>query len=151
MAAVQSLGEESETGRVEALIWVADWELQCCGKPFAVGDTVTWATTPADGSSDWLAVLVGPDLAHEISYLNTRHGPHPSEGSASIRGEVVGIRAAFVMHEADPPDSKMLHPVPGSEHLHDVFRADGWEPDIGTRRFRGYVVRLSESTPAFAE
>lgn len=136
---------------MEALIWVADWELQCCGEPFAVGDTVTWAASPADGSSDWLAALVGPDLGQKISYLNTRHGPHPSEGTATISGEIVGIRAAFVRHKADPPDRKMFHPVPGSEYLKDVFRADGWEPENDNRRFRGYVVWLSESTSSLAK
>jgi hypothetical protein len=133
---------------VDALIWAADWELQCCGEPFAVGDTVTWAASTADGNRDWLATLVGPDLVQEISYLNTRHGPHPSEGPAIISGEVLGIRAAFVKQKADPPDSTMFHPVPGSEHLKDVLRADGWEPAIGARRFMGYVVWLSDPTPA---
>ena len=100
---------------MDCLIRLADWEMQCCGAPFAVENTVAWTASTASGDRDWLAAIVGRRLAHDISYLNIRHGPHPDEGPAIICGEVVGIGAAFVMHQVDPPGSRMYRPVLGSE------------------------------------
>ncbi|WP_425394387.1 DUF6578 domain-containing protein [Actinoplanes subtropicus] len=32
---------EQENGVVEIKVWVDDWQMQCCGAPFAVGDEVS--------------------------------------------------------------------------------------------------------------
>lgn len=45
------------------VVWIADWELQCCGEHFAVGDVVSWrvrAEPTMHSPSPRDAELVGP-------------------------------------------------------------------------------------------
>jgi hypothetical protein len=41
-------------------VFYDDWQFECCGEPFAIGDEVTWDVEEAA----WLADL-GPDVLHE--------------------------------------------------------------------------------------
>lgn len=38
-----------QAGGVQVLVWVADWQYQCCGDWFEVGSWVSWSLTVDDG------------------------------------------------------------------------------------------------------
>lgn len=116
--------------------------MQCCGEPFSVGDWVEWTATSADDSRDWPSDILGEAMASRVAYLESHHGPEPPESVVLIVGRVVAVQAVFVEHEADAPGSRSLRPVRGTRLLRAVTRADGCEPDLPSRWFRGYLVQL---------
>jgi hypothetical protein len=126
-------------------VWVAAWQMQCCGSPFADGDSIEWTlSTQNDVAS--LASVVGNDQGRSVEFSWERHGPLP-EGSATTKG-VVGriqaVRCKFAPVAGGDP--KMLYPVEGSGQLEIVHSADGWDRDADAFRFDGYIVSLDVAT-----
>jgi hypothetical protein len=127
---------------VSYLVWISAWQLQCCGKPFAVGQKVTWALSPATDPRRFGTTL-GKDLARRITHAEDHHNVL-SEHAVATPGSVLAISSAFCRYAADPgsSDGKTLVPVPGTAVLRDVTKATGREPETASLRFNGYVVEL---------
>lgn len=123
------------------LVWVDGWQIECCGEPFGVGDTVTWRLDDQP-DVDWLSAALDPATARDISYSEDHHGGAPEEYPAR-RGTVVAIQAAFCRYAATEADQRTLYPVVGSAVLHPVVRADVREEADSDTRFNGYVVELA--------
>ncbi len=69
------------------LVWIDDWEMQCCGEPFSVGDSVDWPASPlSDGS--WCAEL---GLEKAPSWIYSAH----CDDEGQLRGTVEEIEAVF--------------------------------------------------------
>jgi hypothetical protein len=130
------------------LVWVADWEMQCCGEPFAVGDHVTWRLSPCE--RDLLAAFL--DVATEQPTLYYDHHSDDERRPVTQQGTVRSIRSVWCAHLRR---GQVLTPVSGSAQLHRVRRATGWEgdqDDPGAERggggtadglsFVGYLVEL---------
>src|SRR5665647_3806107 len=87
------------------LIWVDGWQMQCCGKPFAVGAHVEWRLNDAP-DLDWLKAALEPVIARRISYSVEHHddplGDHPLRP-----GTVVAIQAAFCRYAPTGPDNRI--------------------------------------------
>lgn len=134
-----------ESGRVLINVWVAAWQLQCCGSPFADGDSVEWTLSTGD-DVPWLVSVVGDEAAPPVEFSWEKHGPLP-EGSATAMGVVAGIQVLRCklapMAGCDP---KMLYPVGGSGQLEVVHSADGWDRDADGLGFTGYIVTLDVAT-----
>jgi hypothetical protein len=123
------------------MVWVDDWQMQCCGEPFAVGQEVVW-TLSAAVDAGWLSTVLGPETAREIAYREEHHGRLPDD-TPETRGRIVGIQAARCRFDPVPDgDGRTLHPVPGSGEVQEVPEADGWEPESGDLAFVGYLVTL---------
>jgi hypothetical protein len=60
-----------EDAIVEIKVWVDNWQMQWCGEHFAVGDEVCWKLRGQD--SEWLATILGADLAHGVDEAEERH------------------------------------------------------------------------------
>lgn len=80
-----------------------DWQMECCGEPFSVGDEVRWQPAPR-----------GPDdLAAET------HGPGPDDAPETV-GTVRSIQVVTEGYAATRPGSRTYEPVAGERWLRTV-------------------------------
>jgi hypothetical protein len=117
------------------------WQMECCGRPFRVGDVVEW-TLSADKDLGWLADVLGSGIASQIGFCEDHHGGLPEDAPVT-RGKVRAIQAVRWRYEAGPGGSaKARYPVPGTAMLASAERADGRESQTGEACFAGYLVDL---------
>jgi len=120
-------------------ISVENWQMQCCGTPFSVGDKVEWLVY----KHDRVSVVTG----RAIEYYYEKHSSDWRE-LLMLTGTVDEIKALFVSIE--------LHPNPAENHNcthHCVYRnhkvieyADGWDKDSEELELGEYEVRLIDCT-----
>jgi hypothetical protein len=125
-------------------VWIEDWEWQCCGEPFAVGDEIEWGLLP-DGDRSYLTRPLGAEVANAITHFETHHQAEDDEQPTATRGRVESIEAAY-WHLAPRPgeDPRVLYPVEETGVLASRVTADGWEPERADgRTFEGYIVTLT--------
>ena len=104
-------------------MFVQDWQYECCGDDFAVGDEVAWTTRQPD--TDWLARRLGENEAANVTHTEEHHG----SSHGNVAGKVTAIVAAFYGEKAVPAKRlRELVPVPGTGKL---------KPLTDTRDFRG--------------
>jgi hypothetical protein len=121
-------------------VWVDNWQMQCCGEPFALGSHVAWTLGPAD--PDWLDAVLGAHEQQTVDAAEEHHGG-VAEDTLATTGMVTRIRAVHCRFAPRPgSDSRTLYPVRASGVLTDVESADGWTADRGDERFAGYLVQL---------
>lgn len=136
--------------RVVRIVWVDEWQVQCCGDPFEEGQEVTWSLAavrerfgigrPTDA--------VGDDVARRITHVEDHHDVL-SQGTSAVRGRVVSLLRASCRFAPRPGRGadRALHPVPGSAVLQKVTRAAGREAAAPGLRVIGYVVELRVAAP----
>ncbi|WUT01199.1 hypothetical protein OHA46_09020 [Streptomyces sp. NBC_00708] len=118
-------------------IWVDDWQMQCCGEPFASGDVVSWTLVEVDPED--YADLVGEDRASEIDFCEEHHGVGEERAPASV--EVVSVVEVHCRYGVPPGATEQVnYPVPGTTVLVPVEEADGWAKDQPGVSFAGYLV-----------
>lgn len=129
------------------LVWVADWEMQCCGEPFAVRGQVAWRLSRCE--PDLLLSILGPDGAAPSWYYD-HHSAEPLPPPMERRGTVRSIQSLWCAYGRR---GQVLTPVTGSAELRRIDRATGWEdePDDESTgrdglRFVGYLVDLELRT-----
>jgi hypothetical protein len=125
---------------MNALVWVDSWQMQCCGDPFRVGDSVDWTAHDAI-DRDWLANCLTPQLAAAVTHAEEHH--QDEQTPQPLRGIVTGIRSAYCAYAPQPGDPRTLYPVPGSCELEQLDHADGSEAETPTRTFTGYLVDIA--------
>lgn len=132
---------ECQNGVVDLKVWVDDWQMQCCGAPFSVGDEVSWTLREPDTA--WLEAVLDKDVAGGIGGAEEHHGG-VSEDAVPTVGTVVAIHAVHCRYAplSDEAGTRLV-PVAGSGVVDTVRSADGWIPDRGDLRFAGYVVQLT--------
>jgi hypothetical protein len=122
------------------LIWADEWQFECCGDDFAVGGLVEWQLEPAD--SDYLAQVLGPELASRVSWAEDHH---VGEVTLEVAGHVRSIQRVFCQL-ALLPERRVHYPVPGSGVLDDVpsSAGNGSVKSDRERHFehRGYLVEI---------
>ncbi len=127
-----------------ALVWMDDWQFECCGEPFAVGDRVEWLLLPIQ-DREWFADALGPELAEELDLHEEHHGGEP-EGHPRTTGTVTSIRAAFCRSGPRAGGDPGTHyPIPGTGRVESLRRADrGVIPpcDPLGEQFVGFLVDL---------
>jgi hypothetical protein len=122
---------------VDAVVWMSDWQLQCCGVAFAVGSRVSWNLVEPD--LEWLTPVVGHDEATAVAYAEDHHGEEGIERT----GWVEAIREVHYQVAAVPDGrSRVLYPVEGSGKFRSVRSADGYPNKIEHFHFGGYLVNL---------
>ncbi|WP_130337701.1 DUF6578 domain-containing protein [Streptomyces sp. BK022] len=124
-------------------VWVDDWQMQCCGEDFAVGDVVSWTLIEADPED--YADVVGEKRAEGIGFREEHHGGAGECAAASV--EVLSIDEVHCRYEIPAGATDRLHvPVRDTTVLVPVGRADGWarpRPDVS---FAGYLVTARRVT-----
>ena len=128
---------------MRALVWISDWQIQCCGEEFAVGDEVTWPVVPAAPAS---GLFAGTELASSLIATYEAHGDEPmSRASGTVREiRTVGCRYA----PGPPADRSDLSPVPGTTVMEPVEAIETWRGtafDPLVLRHCGWLVELDPS------
>lgn len=122
-----------------ALVWYSSWQMECCGEPFRVGDTVDWSLV-ADPDVDWLEAAIGAELASKITHQEDHHDVDGEAGAH--HGRVKSIRCAYSAYAPSGGDQRTLYPVAGTTEIVPTDRVDGTENTGSSRHFNGYVVEL---------
>ncbi|NED10363.1 DUF6578 domain-containing protein [Streptomyces sp. SID9124] len=119
-------------------IWVDDWQMQCCGAPFAAGDVVSWALLEVD-PEDYVE-LVGEGRAEGIDFCEEHHGRE--EGVPQVPLEVVSVVEVHCRYGMLPGAAdRVSGPVPGTTELVPVAgAADGRAKAREGVTFAGYLV-----------
>lgn len=123
-----------------ALVWYSAWQMECCGEPFAVGDSVEWGLT---GQLDdgWLEAAIGTKLAAKITHVEDHHDVEVD--AVARRGKVLSIRCAYCRYAPMPDgDERTLYPVAGTAKIVSAERVDGTEDRANDLHFNGYLVEL---------
>ena len=121
-----------------------DWQLQCCGDPFAIGDCVEWL----------VCLPTNPKTSVDIGRIDYYYEAHDSAATLfRLKGRVVkiqGLYEKFVPSYKLPNGTQMFKGVDGelrelfsasprSEFLHS---ADGWGRRDDDREISAYIVEL---------
>lgn len=140
-------------------VFYADWQMECCGTPFGVGDEVGWplllsngGLTLGGGWHDQLTKVVGPVAGGVLRDENglvvavQERAERPGdpirvvglltvETHGAVVPEVRGrVRAVQVLTQGwvQPPDSETWWPVPEERWLRAVERCPKWFGDRET-------------------
>ncbi|WP_333777537.1 DUF6578 domain-containing protein [Streptomyces sp. IBSBF 3136] len=154
-------------------VFYEDWQMECCGNPFAVGDEVAWklvAYGRADrrrgeghGAEAWVENHGGPDretvgrvraidLVHQ-EFL-ARHDPRAAEAAALADAAPGTLVFRSTGRGLEPvPGPPTLEPVDGCPRWFDEFEEEEEQPPrrvpFRVRRAVGVLVALevSDATP----
>ena len=108
------------------------WQMQCCGDPFKLGDTVKWPVCKPTGA------LITPVDVGQIDYW---YEAHDTESELyNFTGTVTAVKGLFERYEPSEDNPKLMTPVYGE--LFKLASVDGWEKDINDLEISGYVVEL---------
>ena len=110
-------------------IYYDDWQMECCGDAFKLGDKVNWYTAKFKADSDF--------IFKDTDYSYEAHGGEEYE----ITGVVTGISAIYFRYEpCDGPHGRVLQPVEYKSK--EISRSHGYEPNFGGFTFGAYLVQL---------
>ncbi len=130
------------------LVYVASWQIQCCGKESAVGDEVSWPVLPVNRADPFWEPLLGPDLTARLWGSYEGHEEEPPQVSGTVRGiRTVACRMAPRPGDAEPSSR---HPVPGTVRFEPVDAMEKWydlDGDPSGLLFCGWLVDL-EAPPS---
>ena len=128
-------------------MYVEAWQLQCCGDPFKVGDTVEWICSDLV-DREFLAMILGDARAEEITHVEDHHdvaGP-----TSPLSGRVTSIASVACKTEQQ---GDVRVPAAGGAQIRELSSADGWEsepkdewiPDGSDEipHFYGYLVHIN--------
>jgi hypothetical protein len=119
-------------------ILIDDWQMQCCGEPFSVGDTVSWLAARWDGEP-----LTYMD-AGKIDYYYEHHSEDYKK-LFKVTGKVAKIQALYCTLAPDPADPSGVTKIKIQGTAFPVLNmADGYEEDIDGQEFDAYLVRLED-------
>jgi hypothetical protein len=131
-----------ETVAVAELVWVSDWEVQCCGVPFGVGDQVDWRLSRGDDTT-LLETVAGP-VGRDVTSFYDHHSQDDSP-PAPCRLLIREISAVYCRY-AQRSRSPVRTPAAGSARIESRRSVNGWEPDRDGLRFVGYLVSAEHMT-----
>ncbi len=94
------------------LVWVDDWQQQCCGEPFSVGSRVTWVLRPA----------TGPSTTGVVTRIRTACCAYASDPAST--------------------DPRVFAPVASTSVVTDVQDADAWYEAPEPLQLNGFLVDL---------
>ncbi|MEU9985496.1 DUF6578 domain-containing protein [Streptomyces sp. NPDC048045] len=123
-------------------VFYEDWQMECCGRPFSVGDEICWRLAELDEEQ------LREGRYHGARACVENHGDVPRH---KTMGRVRSIDVVHQDYAEKQQGSHTLEPVPGTVSLEPVgtcpkwFRYDESEADNGLRRARrtdGVLVTL---------
>ena len=121
-------------------IYISDWQMQCCGTPFKIGDAVGWLVCKYE--DDWQDKAL-----HGAEYYYEHHSADWNKLYMAT-GIVDTIIARYCRYESLPnPNMKqgsIRYPV--YQKSVGITEADGWEADIDGLVFFSYLVELRDCT-----
>jgi len=112
------------------------WQIQCCGEPFKIGDTIKWLV------AKWGETMLSYPEAGIMDYYYEHHSSE-HEKLFLITGVVMGINSMYCRFIPVPDNSKRL--IRASGYTKPVAEAIIWEKKIKSHRFDGYIVRFDDA------
>lgn len=119
---------------MDCTVFYEQWQMECCGTPFAVGDTIRWIV---DKTTD----LDTPIDIGKIDYCYEAHSDE-WEKLYVFTGRIQGIKILYERFEQAEDGSPMIKRVDGM--LKDADAVDGLEDDVEEMQAGGYIVRLTD-------
>lgn len=114
------------------------WQMECCGTPFKIGDSVEWYVIDADRLISSL----------DIDGLQYAYDAHFDDwnGIYKLRGIVNSISVYYEKYElVSAPGHDMLKPVPGISEMVPITSSEDVDIYRGELQASGYVVELIET------
>jgi hypothetical protein len=128
-----------------ATVWISDWEMECCGEPFAVSEYVEWPGKVVD-RSDWLERL----FRHTRVVVDFAYDGHLQDGEPAlikVCGVVERIEAVGSPVTRTPVDVYAVEHniVEGGAVRQSINRAQRTPPfrQRNVVEFVGYLVHLA--------
>lgn len=115
--------------RRQVLIWVDQWQYQCCGTPLATGDTADLTVHPTRHARPWETAAGGPITLAAGHHAEPDHSHH-------LRVRLDRLLEARA-HQQPSPDDDAWHPAPDSCEVHDVTEMKLWDEDWQPARHGG--------------
>lgn len=116
-----------------------DWQMECCGTPFSVGDEVSWPLLLKD--ADWVFGGGWHDQLSEVA------GPVEDVGGVRVVREGTGLTVALA---ANPDDEEDRRPKPG-DHIRSVGLLSVERHGATWPEVRGRVRAVQVLSQAYAE
>ena len=117
---------------VQLFVWMASWQMECCGTPFWEGAKVSWRlrhVNPAELA--WLDAVLHEGIAATVDAVEDHHGDSSAPLTAGTVSSIATLHCRF-----DPK------PVAGSGILRSVETAEKWNDELEDRHFAGFLVRI---------
>ena len=113
------------------------WQMECCGKPFKLGDNIEWYVISADRLVDDL-VIDGLEYVYDAHFDDW-------DGILKIKGVVSSISVYYEKYEPISDSAhNMLKPVPGISEMISIDSSEEVEKQRGELQASGYIVDLEE-------
>ena len=119
-------------------VFYDSWQLECCGPPFALGDTVKWLVLEI-GKDD----LNTPVDMGKVDYCYEAHSSAWQELFV-LQGRVEKIQTLYQKYEPHKDNPKMLIPIGGK--LIGSQEAQGFEKNIDGLKATGCLVNICDYT-----
>lgn len=124
-----------QTRMNHCVIYYEQWQLQCCGNPFSVGDTVQWTCLMPQEYKNAHGIILDFEEEH--------HG--------FATHSIVGTVAKIIAERSEFPKGKRVVWYHKAQTIQEEIPcADGWESDkkddeTTERTFWGYIVELKDA------
>ena len=115
------------------IIWIDDWQMQCCGDPFNVYDAITWTVVA------WDTEVPNFITQGHIDYYYENH----TDDFIEITATVEKIQCIYQVFQYDPK-VKANVPLYGKLEDYDGELAYGIEQNQEEYQFTGYLVTLKK-------
>ena len=114
------------------IVWIDDWQIQCCGDPFKVKDTVTWTVVKWNFDTSNIKGL------DKVDYYYENHDVEDFE----LIGTVEHIQCIYQKYTLDTKNNVY---IPTEGILKDFKKeiATGYEENLNDFQFTGYLVTLN--------
>lgn len=123
---------------MECIVFYESWQMECCGTPFSLGDTVKWLVSKSGQLFISTPVNIGT--------INYCYEAHCSDWQILfvLEGKVETIKILYQRYEPSESNPSLLVPVDGK--IVEVEHAKGFEQDIDDRKSSGFIVSINECT-----
>lgn len=131
---ISKLEITEETMMDNCIIYYESWQLQCCGRPFSVGDKVEWTCIMPQYYKNAHGIM--------LDFEEDHHG--------FATHSIVGTVSKIIAERSEFPKGKWVVWYHKAHTIQEeISHADGWESDkkdddTTERTFWGYIVELKD-------
>lgn len=119
---------------MKCIVFYESWQMECCGTPFSIGDTVKWLVYKAEK-------LNTPVDVGEIHYCYEAHSSD-WQNIFVLEGKVETIKILYQKYVPSANNSRLLVPVDGK--IIEIESAKGFDKKFNDMESSGYIVELNE-------
>ncbi|MDD6990502.1 MAG: hypothetical protein PUI48_01595 [Oscillospiraceae bacterium] len=121
---------------MKCIVFYESWQLECCGTPFSIGDSVKWLVDKTEH-------LNTPVDVGTINYCYEAHSKDWQKLFV-LEGKVETIKILYELFRPSEENPRFLIAVDGK--MIDAAKAEGFDKDIDNMKSSGYIVLLNECT-----